>query len=149
MTQLWLKSIKTLPNAMQYVITNTLIGTNEMAAVKEVELIVPQGATFIYEITYKDPDTDLPINLTGYSARLQIREKVDSSTIIYSALSTGVNPAIIITGGSGLVVLTIPANTTRDFVFRKAAFDLEIESSTGVVTRLVKGTMILDKEVTR
>jgi hypothetical protein len=120
-----------------------------MAAVKEVELILPQGATFIYEVTYKDPDTDLPINLTGYSARMQIREKVDSTTTLYSALSTGVSPAIVITAGSGLVVLTIPATTTAAFTFKKAVFDLEIQSTAGVVTRLVKGTILLDKEVTR
>jgi len=120
-----------------------------VAAVKEVELIVPQGATFIYEVTYKDPDTDLPINLTGYSARLQIREKIDSTTTIYSALSTGLTPALVITAGSGLVVLTVPATTTAGWTFKKAVFDLEIESTLGVVTRLVKGTMILDKEVTR
>lgn len=120
-----------------------------MAAVKEVELVLPQGATFIYEVTYKDPDTNLAINLTGYSARMQIREKVESTSTIYSASTTGVSPAIVITAGSGLVVLTIPAATTAGFTFKKAVFDLEIESSSGIVTRLVKGTIILDKEVTR
>jgi hypothetical protein len=117
-----------------------------MAAVKEVELILPQGATFVYEVTYKDPDTDLPINLTGYTARLQIREKVESTSTLYSGTT---DDDITIIGASGLVVLTIPAVTTTAFTFKKAVFDLEIESAGGVVTRLVKGTVLLDREVTR
>jgi hypothetical protein len=118
-----------------------------MPAVKEVELIVPQGATFVYEITYKDPQTQLPINLTGHTARMQIRENVDSTTTIYSA--TTESGAIVIIGASGLVTLTIPAATTTAFQFKKAVFDIEIVSGSGVVTRLVKGTLVLDREVTR
>jgi hypothetical protein len=118
-----------------------------MAVVKEVELVIPQGATFIYEITYKDPSNNTPINLTGYTARMQMREKIDDTATIFSA--TTENGALFVSGSTGMVVLTIPAAITAAFQFKKVVFDIEIQSAAGVVTRLVKGTMLLDREVTR
>jgi hypothetical protein len=117
-----------------------------MAAVKEVELIVPQGTTFIYEVTYVHPN-DGAVHLGGYTARLQVRETIASTDVIYEA--TTENGHITIDGSHGRVTLKVPAAVTELWDFKKAVFDLEIESATGEVTRLVKGTMELDLEVTR
>jgi hypothetical protein len=122
-----------------------------MAAVTEVELIVPQGSTFIYEVTVRDPDTDLPMDITGYTAALDARVKIDDPSPVYSASSEGTNPDLEIIGATGKVRLTIPEPTTAAFTFKKVGFDLEIKSPTpeNCVTKLVKGVWLLDKEWTR
>lgn len=122
-----------------------------MAQITEVELIVPQGTTFIYEVTVTDPDTGLPMDITGYKARLDARLKLDDPVPIYSADSEGVTPDLTIIGPTGKVRLTIPEPTTAAFTFKKVGFDLEIESPSpeSAVTRLVKGTWTLDREWTR
>jgi hypothetical protein len=122
-----------------------------MAAVTEVELIVPQGSTFIYEVTVRDPDTDLPMDITGYKARLNARLKIDDPLPVYAADSEDASPDLEIIGPTGKVRLTIPEPTCAAFTFKKVGFDLEIESPLpeSHVTRLVKGFWILDKEWTR
>ena len=119
-----------------------------MAAVKEVELVVPQGATFIYEMTYVDPLTNnAPVNLTGFTARMQVRAKLGDAAIVYSADTTA--DMAIPAPATGVVLLTVPAAVTATWTFRRAVFDVEIVSSAGIVTRIVKGAMLLDREVTR
>jgi hypothetical protein len=42
---------------------------------------IEQGATTSFQVIYKDAN-GTPVNLSGYHARMQIRETIDSSTII-------------------------------------------------------------------
>lgn len=122
-----------------------------MAEVKTVELIVPQGTKFVYAVTYVDPDLDDdPIDLTGYSARLHVRAKIADTAVIYEADSQP-GGDIAISPGIGKITLSVPASVTALWTFKKAFFDLEIVLDTDAddVTRLVKGTMLLDLEVTR
>ena len=53
-------------------------------------LSIEQGATFDLEIRYKDANGD-PVDLTGYSGRLQIRQSTDSATP-YITLSSSLQP---------------------------------------------------------
>jgi hypothetical protein len=122
-----------------------------MPQITEVELIVPQGTTFVYEVTVRDPDTDLAMDITGYKARCDARLKIDDVTTVYSASSEGTTPDITIIGATGKVRLTIPEPITKAFTFKQVGFDIEIESPSpeSRVTRIVKGVWILDKEWTR
>lgn len=120
-----------------------------MAPVKTVELEVPQGSTFVYTVTYVDPDLDdAPIDITGYSARMHIRLRIADTTTIYEADSE-LGGDITIDPLVGKVTLKVPAAVTAQWTFKKAVFDLEIVDGSGDVTRLVKGTIVLDPEVTR
>ena len=104
-----------------------------------------QGSTFTRTFTINNPD-ETPFNLTGYSARMQIRRDVDSSTVILSA--TNDNGAIAITAGTGVIVVTLSATQTAALT-RGGIYDLEIFHSNGTVFKVVKGLFRLDKEVTR
>lgn len=116
-----------------------------MAKVKEIKMYVPQGTTYEHTFNYQQSD-GTPIDLTGYAARMQFRQTVDAADPpIYSV--TDVSGELIC--GNGTVVLTISETDTAAFTFNKCVFDLEVESPGGVVTRLVKGTVYLDPEVTR
>jgi len=85
--------------------------------------------------------------LTGYTADMQIRQTITSSTILYEA-STG-NGAIVMGGTAGTITLTIPAATTAAFTWNRGVYDLNLTSPGGVVTRLLQGYAIVSPEVTR
>ena len=57
--------------------------------------VIEQGATFTIQLDYKD-NTGTPIDLTGYSGKMQIRPTVTSDTV-YLTLSSSLAP-----DGSGL-----------------------------------------------
>lgn len=88
-----------------------------------------------------------PIDLAGFTARMQIREKLDSSTIIKEL--TTENSGIVIDHTNKRIVLNIVADETSLFTFSTAVYSLELVSSGGIVTPFANGTLSLIKEVTR
>jgi hypothetical protein len=115
-------------------------------AAAQYDFFVEQGATFQKIITWKAPN-NTPINLSGYTARMQFRRAVRSTDVLYSANTE--NGMITLGGAAGTISITIPASETEGFGFRRAVYDLEVESSGGVVTRLIEGSVELSREVTR
>ena len=117
---------------------------------------VEQGATFELSIQYKD-SLGVPVDLTGYSGRMQLRPSVDSSDI-YIRLSSSLEPdrtGIRFTGqsgseplASGSIYIYISAVSSSLLTFDDAVYDLELASGS-FVTRLLQGGVHLSKEVTR
>lgn len=107
---------------------------------------IEQGADFFLDLVYKD-DTGTPIDLTGFSARMQVREEYSSAAPVVN-ISTGTS-GITLGGLSGSIAIHIPAADTAALSFNTARYDLELEDSTGVVTRLIQGSVTLSPEVTR
>lgn len=113
-----------------------------------------QGSTFSRTITFKYPDptsppaapTYLPWNFTGYTARMQVRRTVDSSTVIISL--TTENGRITLGGATGIIELNISAADTAA-ITSSGVYDLEIIASNGVVDRIMQGNFTLSQEVTR
>lgn len=88
-----------------------------------------------------------PVDLTGYTARMQIREKLDSTTTIKEL--TTENAGIVIDTANKKINLFISAADTAAFTFSSAVYSLELVSSTSVVSPLINGTLTLVREVTR
>lgn len=107
---------------------------------------IEQGATLSKSFVWKDSNGDA-IDLTGYTARMQIRENVSASTALVSA--TTENSKIDIVDAEGKVTVTLSATETAGLTFKTAVYDLELISASSVVTRLVGGTITLSLEVTR
>lgn len=113
-----------------------------------------QGSTFGRTLTFKYPDpasppsdpTYLPWNLTGYTARMQVRRTIDSSTTLISL--TTENGRISLGGASGVIELNISAADTAT-ITSSGVYDLEIIASNGVVSRILQGDFTLSPEVTR
>ena len=117
-----------------------------------------QGVTTRLEFQYKDADNN-PINLSGYSGRMQIKsDYADNAPIIYATISSSIaadSTGLNFSGSngqtppqSGSIGLFISAATSSAFTFETAKYDIEIYSGS-FVTRLVEGTIRLSKEVTR
>ena len=118
---------------------------------------IEQGTTVIKQFTYKD-SAGTVVDLSNYSASMQIRPDYDSSAILgltgsVSSSTSEQGLAIIAPSGSstkGQVQLTIKATTTEGFSFTSALYDLEIKNSTtGAVTRLLQGSIGLSQEITK
>ena len=112
-----------------------------------------QGATFIriIEIEYPDPvdpTTYLPFDLTGYSARMQVRRTIDSSTPMVSLNSSGGGIEVQY-GGVENALRIFMSDEQTSAITSDGVYDLEIESSGGVVSRVLRGTFLLSPEVTR
>lgn len=103
-----------------------------------------QGATWNNQITWNISGS--PVNLTGYTARMQARENIDS-TPLFSWTSTG--GQLVLGGAAGTITLNISAATTAGYSDGLYLYDLELESGSGVVTRLLEGNFTINAEVTR
>lgn len=87
-----------------------------------------------------------PVDLTGYTARMQIREKVTSDTVIYTL--TTENSCISFDNVLKTITLFIPDSVTADFDFTTAVYGLELIHNNEVLP-FAGGTLTLQREVTR
>ena len=88
-----------------------------------------------------------PVDLTGYTARMQIRESIANTLVIHEL--TTENGGISFNNINYSITLNIPADVTKTFSFLSALYSLELESSGGFVSTLTVGSISLVKEVTR
>ena len=86
------------------------------------------------------------VNITDYTAALQIRSLPQDATAVLS-LTTG--SGITITGATGTIAVTATANQTGNIDEGPYYYDLEITSPTGVVTRVAQGQVVVSAQVTR
>lgn len=105
----------------------------------------PQGSTLRTLLTYKLDNT--PVDITGYSARLQVRETYESDEYIVNL--TNLNGGITLGGSAGTIELYISASTTTNFISGDHVYDLELINPSFEVTRLIEGRFNVTKEVTR
>lgn len=119
---------------------------------------IEQGTTVNFEIQYTDSGSN-PIDLTGYSGKMQIRSNfANDQPTTYATLSSSLAPdgtglnfsgsAGINPPSSGSIGIYISAASSSAFTFTKAKYDLEITSGS-TVTRLLQGVVTLSKEVTQ
>ncbi|TXH14228.1 MAG: hypothetical protein E6R03_09740 [Hyphomicrobiaceae bacterium] len=106
---------------------------------------IEQGETFSRVITWND-SSNSPINLTGYTARMQIR-KGGGAPELQISLTTG-GGGIVLGGVAGTITITIPASDTATMDAKSYVYDLELVSGSGVVTKLLKGIVSVAREVT-
>lgn len=109
-------------------------------------LTIYQGATFRRRLRWLNPDKT-PIDLTGCTARMQVREEVESTAALLEL--TTENGRIALGGTAGTVDLLVDAGATAAITWTGGVFDLEIVHPGGEVTRLAQGSCCVSPEVTR
>jgi NADH:ubiquinone oxidoreductase subunit F (NADH-binding) len=107
---------------------------------------IDQGADWYINFTYQDSN-GTAINLTGYTAAMQLRAPTDSITASLSLTSP--SGGITITGATGLVAVHATAAQTGALNEGIYEYDLEITSGSSIVTRLVQGQITVSPQVTR
>ena len=120
---------------------------------------IEQGSTLDFEIAYKDANSN-PIDLTGYQARMQIKNQPGGATTYLTLSSSldGSGTGLNLSGSagtnpptSGTIGVYIAAITSSLLDFNTAFYDLELVTGSGptaTVTRVIEGKINLSKEVT-
>jgi hypothetical protein len=108
------------------------------------------GATFSFQLIWEKEDqlnqgTYLPVDLTGYEAKMQVRKAPGSPVIL--ELSTA-NTRITLGGTQGLINLVVPANATLTLPVGKYKYDLDLTDANGFVTRFVQGNFEIVATIT-
>jgi hypothetical protein len=88
-----------------------------------------------------------PQDLAGYIARMKVKDKVGGTE--YLELTTGSGGGIELDNTGKAIVLTLSATVTEQIAsWKKAVYDLELESPTGIVTALFEGAITVSPEIT-
>lgn len=122
-----------------------------MGAAK-LNLRIEQGTTYVGpgnngDAVYKVGLIPVAVDLTGCTARMQIRPSINSSTVLLEL--TTVNGRITLGGLTGSIRLNLSAAETAAINWDAAFYDLELVFPNGFVKRLLQGKVTISKEVTR
>jgi hypothetical protein len=109
-------------------------------------IIADQGATFTRQLTWND-SAGSAVNLTGYTARMDVRTSIDAAGAAVLSLTTE-NGRIVLGGSAGTINLTAEATATQAVESGNYVYDLEVVSGS-TVTRLIQGSFTLRGEVPR
>lgn len=118
-----------------------------MTTPAKLKFTIFQGATFRKRLTWKAGTPKVPVDLTGCTARMQVRAEVESPTVLLELTTT--NGGITLGGVAGTVDLYVSDEDTAAIDWEGGVFDLEIEHPSGEVTRLAQGSISVSPEVTR
>ena len=113
----------------------------------KLKLKIIQGATFPKVLRWIAPDKTTPIDLTGCTARMQVRSEIESPTVLLEL--TTENGGIVIDGPAGKLTLRISPAATAAIAWESGVWDLEVVHPNGDVTRLAQGAISVSPEVTR
>lgn len=103
----------------------------------KLNLQVEQNATYKKRLIWRDKNRR-PINLSGYSALMQVREGYGTEPVLYE-LSTE-NGKISLNAG-GIIDLHIPAEDTKSI--QAGVYDILLTASDGTVIRLAQGKLLV------
>jgi hypothetical protein len=112
---------------------------------EDVNFKVVQGDTFSIQVTYTNPN-GTPINLTNYSARMDVRNE-PAGKVLCASVTNG--NGITINGSTGVLSITFNPAQTRRFSTPSAAYQLQIASSGGQYTTILKGFLSVYPAVVR
>lgn len=97
--------------------------------------LAPSGGQLIYKP---------PVDLTGATARMQIRDQIGGQELLELTTDNG---GLAITG-PGTITRTISAADTAAIAWASAVYDLEVQYPDGTVQRYLQGTVTVSREVT-
>lgn len=101
-------------------------------------LLIEQKATFRKRLVYRDK-SKRPVNLTGFGARMQIR---DAAGVLIVELSSD-NDKIALGGAAGTIDLLLSATETSILTNIAMFYDLKLIAPNGDEIRLIQGKVAL------
>ena len=114
-----------------------------MAGQKNFE--VDQNATFSFIVEYKD-NTGVPIDLTGSTAKMQVRDTKGGSKLAFSLTSP--SGGIVITPLLGKLTIKMTPTQTNKLFYPKSSYDIMVTDSNANKIKLLEGFITLSRSVT-
>ena len=114
-------------------------------AVSTYDITAQQGSDYSVTLTYRDSN-GVAVNLTGYTARMQVR-KVASSPYAYLTLTS--SSGMTLGGSAGTVAINISAAALASIPAGPYVYDVELVSGSGAVVKPIVGSFSVSAEVTR
>lgn len=121
--------------------TNTLAGT--------YDIIVEQGDDHTEQFEYVDNE-GTPIPLTGFEAKLQVRQHrliKNKTPVLLTWSSEGATPEITIDEAAGIITIEVSSAATRAITFSEGEYDLLLIDG-DTVERLVEGKFTVKPSIT-
>lgn len=112
----------------------------------KLNLTIRRGATFRKRLTWRGTNKK-PINLTGYTAKLQVRPNPDDPTVLLE-LSTE-NGGITLSPLTGGIELYLSDEAAALLDFDRATYDLMLYAPNGDALALLEGSVRLIRGVTK
>ena len=112
--------------------------------------IIYQGALFEEVFEWFAQDGVTPIDMTGYTIRMQVRPSL-TATVKILDLTTENNKITITDAAQGQFKIRVDAEETAELTpIKNAVYDLEIDPGNDEnIIRLLEGTITIKGEVTR
>lgn len=115
-----------------------------MAVQKNFE--VDQSTTFSFQVQYTEEDEVTPIDLTGSSAKMQVRDTAGGSKLAFSLTSP--SGGITIDGPNGMLSIKCTPTQTSKLFYPKSSYDIMVIDSNGNRMKLLEGFLTLNRSVT-
>jgi hypothetical protein len=110
------------------------------------DLVIEQGTTWSVRWVVSDPDTGVPLNVSGWTVRSQVRDPIESDVVLHEWSTAG---GTITADASGNVTLLVAPATSSAWAWVRGRYDVELISPQSEVTRLAQGRVRVSHEVTR
>lgn len=107
-------------------------------------LAVEQGATFHQRVLWNSA-AGTPVDLTGYSAHMQIRKADDAMAVMADLTDIS---GLTLGGLAGTIDILLTSAQTAAFDTWRAVYDLTLIAPSGDRTRLLEGAVTIDPQVT-
>jgi len=114
-------------------------------AIIDYDISTEQGSSLSRVVTYNDAN-GAAVNLTGYTARMQVRPRASSG---YAYLSlTSSSGGLTLGGTTGTITILVDGSVTSAIPAGNYVYDLEVVNG-AYVDKVMGGDFILSAEVTR
>ena len=106
---------------------------------------VDQNTTHTFEAVYQDQDGD-PINLTGASAKMQVRDSKGGTQLAFTLTSP--SGGIVIDPINGKLTIKMTPTQTSKLFYPKSSYDIMVTDSNSNKIKLLEGFITLSRSVT-
>lgn len=108
-------------------------------------LTIEISETFTFVFSWYGDAGVTPIDITGYSANMNIKARPGAPII--GAFSTGTGEIELSDPTNGEITIIIPDDITNEFVAGKYRYNINVTSPAGKITRLLEGVCTFSDKI--
>jgi DUF4097 and DUF4098 domain-containing protein YvlB len=109
------------------------------------DYIIEKEAAFKPRLIWLDRNFK-PIDLTGWSAKLQVRETIAGSVVLEASTTNG---RIVLGTVNGVIQIDVPVDVVNALTFTQGIYDLRLTNALAVPIRFIEGRITVSPGVTQ